>query len=178
MEWFSDSLLSCANVGAAGEMSKSEWSSSDVFRNYLTKHFASYASISSGSDGEPTLVLYDGHRSHISLTLTEWAKAHNVVLFVLSPHTSHLTLPLDVGVFGPFKAMYNKVCRTYMNKNPGLTVTRYQVAELTAKPHLRSLTPEILTAAFRKPGIYPVDNKVIGTRLPSCTSCNLPDRTE
>ena len=48
-----------------------------------------------------------------------------------------------------------------MNKNPGLTVTRYQVAELTAKPHLRSLTPENLTAAFRKTGIYPFDNKVI-----------------
>ena len=158
---WNDSLLSGASVGAAGEMSKSGWSSSDVFRNYLTKHFATYANISSGTDGEPTLVLYDGHRSHISLTLTEWAKAHNVVLFVLPPHTSHLTQPLDVGVFGPFKAMYNKECQTYMNKNPGLTITRYQVAELTANPYLKSLTPENLTAAFRKTGIYPFDNKVI-----------------
>ena len=60
-------LLSGASVGAAGEMTKSEWSSSDVSRNYLTKHFATYANISSGTDGEPTLVLYDGHRMHISL---------------------------------------------------------------------------------------------------------------
>ena len=106
-------------------------------------------------------MLYDGHRSHISLTLTEWAKAHNVVLFVLPPHTSHLTQPLDVRVFRPFKAMYNKECQTSMNKNPGLTITRYQVAELTAKPYLKSQNPENLAAAFRKTGIYPFDNKVI-----------------
>ena len=110
---------------------------------------------------EPTLVLFDGHRPHISLTLTKWAKAHNVILFVLPPHTSHLTQPLDVGVFGPFKAIYNKECQTYMKNNPGLTITKYQVAELTSRPYMKSLTPENLTAAFRKTGIYPFDSQVI-----------------
>ena len=72
-----------------------------------------------------------------------------------------MTQPLDVGVFRPFKAMYNKACQTYINKNPGDTITRYQVAEITAKPYLKSLTLENLTAAFQKTGIYPFVNKVI-----------------
>ena len=141
-------------------MSKSGWSLSEVFQNYLTRHFAQYARITLGTT-EPTLVLFDGHRSHISLTLTKWIKAHNVILFVLPPHTSHLTQPLDVSVFGPFKAMYNKECQTYMKNNPGLTITKYQVAELTSRPYMKSLTPENLTAAFRKTGIYPFDSQVI-----------------
>ena len=109
---WSDSLLTGASTGSAGIMSKRGWSSSEVFQNYLTRHFAQYASITRGTT-EPTLVLFDGHRSHISSTLTEWAK-HTMFLFVLPHHTSHLTQPLDVGAFGPFKAMYNKECQTYI----------------------------------------------------------------
>ena len=62
---------------------------------------------------------------------------------------------------GLLKAMYNKECQTYMNKKPGLTITRYQVAKHTTNPYLKLLTPENLTAAFRKTRIYLFDNKVI-----------------
>ena len=128
--------LSGCTAGAAGEMSKSGWSSSSVFQNYLTKHFVKYAYISSVAPAEPTLVMYDGDRSHISLTWTDWARAHNLILFVLPPNTSHVTQTLDVGVFGPFKAMYNKECHTYMKNNPGQIISKYQVAEFTARPYL------------------------------------------
>ncbi|MEW8543568.1 MAG: hypothetical protein AB2693_08525 [Candidatus Thiodiazotropha sp.] len=158
---WNDELLSGSPSGASGEMSKSGWSSSSVFYNYLTKHFVKYVNISDQPATEPTLILYDGHRSHISLTLTEWARRHNVILFVLPPHTSHLTQPLDVGVFGPFKTMYNTVCQNYMKSNPGLTITKYQIAELTCKPYLKSLTAENLTAAFRKTGIHPFNSSVL-----------------
>ena len=156
---WNDELLSGASVGAAGRMSKKGWSSSDVFRKYLSEHFAPFANVGSGTD--PTLILYDGHRSHISLTLTDWAKANNAILFVLPPHTSHLTQPLDVGIFGPFKAMYNKECQAYMKNNPGITITKYQVAELTARPYMKALTPENLTSAFKKTGIHPFNSSVI-----------------
>ena len=44
-------------------------------------------------------MLYDGHKSHSQLTLTDLVNKHNVILFVLPPHSSHLTQPLDVGVY-------------------------------------------------------------------------------
>jgi hypothetical protein len=59
-----------------------------------------YSGVSLGIDQPSTLLLYDGHRSHINLTLTDWAKQNNVILYVLL---------LDVSVFGPLKAMYNKI---------------------------------------------------------------------
>ena len=63
-----------------------------------------------------TFILYDGHKSHISLILSDWARKHKVTLFVLPPLSSHLTQPLDVAVFGPFKAIYNSECQAYMKK--------------------------------------------------------------
>ena len=122
VQW-NDSFLEGAATGAAGTMSKSGWSNSEVFQSYLNKHCLKYSNVSTGSPTEPTLVLYDGHRSLVSLTLTNWARRNNIILFVLPPHTSHLTQPLDVGIFGPFKSMYNKKCQDYMKHNPGLSIT-------------------------------------------------------
>ena len=142
-------------------MSKSGWSNSGVFQSYLNNHFLKYSNVSNGSPTEPTLVLYDGHRSHVSLTLTNWARRNNIIVFVLPPHTSHLTQPLDVGIFGPFKSMYNKECQDYMKHNPGLSITKYKVAKLTAKPYARAVSAENLASAFRKTGIFPYNSKAI-----------------
>jgi len=155
---WNDDFMKGACPGSAGEMSKSGWSNTSVFLNYLTKHFISYVP----TDSEyPTLILYDGHRSHISLTLAEWAKANNIILFVLPPHSSHLTQPLDVGIFGPFKNIYYQECQRFMKLNPGLNITKYNIAELTSKPYLKALSPENLTSAFKKTGISPFNKSAI-----------------
>jgi hypothetical protein len=143
-------FVNCSLPGSSGEMSESGWSSTKIFNNYVTTHLVMYANVTVGKDKAPTLLLYDGHRTHINLTLTEWAKYHNVVLFVLPPHTSHLTQPLDVGVFGPLKAMYNKECQLYMERNPGINISKYQVAKLTNKPYMRALSSENLISALKK----------------------------
>ena len=106
-------------------------------------------------------MLYDGHRSHVSLTLTNRDRRNNIIIFVLPPHTSPLTQPLDVGIFGPFKSTYNKDCQDYMKHNPGLSITKYEVAKLTAKPYVIAVSAENLTSAFRKTGIFPYNSKAI-----------------
>ena len=67
---WNDSFLEGAATGAVGTMSKSGWSNSEVFQSYLNDHFLKYSNMSTGSQTEPTFALYDGHRSHVSLTLT------------------------------------------------------------------------------------------------------------
>ena len=125
------------------------------------EHLAKHVAVSEGKDRAATLIMYDGHKSHLSLTVTEWAKKRNVILFVLSPHTSHLTQPLDVAVFGPLSSQYYKECQSYLQQNPGISITRYEVAKLTAKPCLKALCPENITAGFRKSGIYPYNNQTL-----------------
>jgi len=64
----------------------------------------------------PTLVMFVGHRSHISLDLLQWAESKNMILFVLPPHCSYLLHPLDIGCFGHFKQIYNTDCKNYLRK--------------------------------------------------------------
>ena len=89
-----------------------------------------------------------------------WVHSHfagfvmlRLILFVLPSHSSHVTQPLNVAVFGPFKEIYYSECQAYMKKYPGANITNYQTAELTNKPYLIS--------AVRRTGIYPFDNKDI-----------------
>ena len=48
-----------------------------------------------------------------------------------------------------------------MQKNPGMNISKYQVAALTYKPYIKAMSPENLISSFRKTGIFPFNNKVI-----------------
>ena len=158
---WNNNFLDGAPPGSNGKMSESGWSNTAIFTHYITSFFASHVGITDNKDQATTLILYDGHKSHVNLTLTNWAKRHNTVLFVLPPHTSHLTQPLDVAVFGPFKSMYNKECQMFLQKNPGINITKNDVAKLTSRPYMRAMSPENLVSAFRRTGIYPFNNTAI-----------------
>ena len=64
------------------------YSNTDIFSTYAKSHFFKYVQ---GIDlDQYVILLYDGHRSHIYLSLIEWAKQNKIILFVLPPHTSHV----------------------------------------------------------------------------------------
>lgn len=121
-------LMEGKTVGASGTVTASGWSNSDVFRTYMKDHFLNVQ----GRDGDPILVLYDGHRIHIALDLIEWARDNNIILFVLPPHCSHILQPMDRGCFGLLQITYNQECLTFSRKNHR-TVTRYDVCGLVVK---------------------------------------------
>ena len=148
-----DDLLEKTCPGASGEMSETGWSNSVTFQNYLSNHFLRFVTI---EESKPHLVIFDGHKSHVSLSLTNWGKDHGLVFYILPPHTSHVTQPLDVACFGPLKAMYNIECQTYMRQNPGQTIDRYVVAQLSSKAYLKAFSPSNVVSAFKKTGIFPL----------------------
>ncbi|KAJ8297694.1 hypothetical protein KUTeg_024225 [Tegillarca granosa] len=88
------------------------------------------------------LLLYDGHRSQISISLIQWARKNNIILFVLPPHTSHLLQPMDVGCFGPFEAIYQQYAHKFMRQNIGRSITRYDVCALACKVYDHALCPK------------------------------------
>ena len=155
---WNEELLKGTSPGTNGEMSESGWSNSTTFLNYLQNHFLKFIP---RSEGNKHLIIFDGHRSHVSLTLTSWGKEHGIEFFILPPHTSHLTQPLDVGCFAPLKAIYNVECQTYMRLNPGHQITRYVVGELACKAYLKALSPDNIISAFRRTGIFPFKREKI-----------------
>ena len=57
--------------------------------------------------------------------------------------------------------MYNKECQVYMKNNPGITINKYQVAELTARQYIKAMKSENCSSAFKKTGIHPYNNTVM-----------------
>lgn len=92
------------------------------------------------------------------LTLAKLAKSYYLFL---KPHSSHLTQLLDVVVFGTMELYDTKnVKHTYM-PNPGVFITRYEVARLTIVSYRRAFSHENIISAFRKAGIYPFYTEII-----------------
>ncbi len=58
--------------------------------------------------GPYRMLVLDGHESRIHAEFDEYCKANNIVPLCLPAHSSHLTQPLDVGVFGPWKNAYGE----------------------------------------------------------------------
>lgn len=152
-------LLAGCSAGANGTVTDSGWSNGQVFETYLNDHFLKY--VQGRNKDEPILILFDGHRSHISMTLIDWAKENNVVLFVLPAHTSHALQPLDLGCFGPFQRIYNAECHKFIRDNPSSRVTRYNVCSIACKAYSHALSPENLKGSFRRSGIYPFDPSAV-----------------
>ena len=123
------------------------------------------------------LILFDGHKSHVNLALQEWGRENNVIFFVLPPHTSHLLQPLDVGCFAPLKAVYYRECQIYLGQNPGTVINKYVVGELSSKAFIKAMTPNNLTSAFQKSGLYPFNkDSVPSFQLAPSTIYPIPEK--
>jgi hypothetical protein len=152
-------LLEGATPGVSGIVSETGWSNSTVFRKYLKEHFMKY--VQGRDPSEPLLLLYDGHKSHVSLGLIDWAKELNLILFVLPPHTSHILQPLNVGCFGPFQKTYDNLKAKFMGEKSSSSIPKHSVCNLGYKAYMLSLTPTNLCSSFRKCGIYPFDPSAV-----------------
>ena len=152
-------LLAGAIPGTDGTVSPTGWSNTDIFINYLTNHFPKY--VQGRSENKPLLVLYDGHRSHISLPLINWARDHNIHLFILPAHTSHVLQPLDIGCFGPFERIYNADCHKYMREHSCTGLDKYSICAVACNAYSKSLSPGNLINSFRKAGIYEFNPSVV-----------------
>ena len=79
-------------------LSKKGWMDQELFEKWFSRHFLRYA-----PPARPLLVMLDGHSSHYSPTAVRMTAEEGVVLFALPPNTTHISQPLDKGVFGPLK---------------------------------------------------------------------------
>ena len=110
------------------------------------------------------MLVLDGHESHVSAELDEYCKKNNIITLCLPPHSSHLTQPLDIGVFGPLKKVYSariselvKMHITHITKDDFFPA--FKIA------FLETFTPENIAGGFRGSGLYPFNPDKIISKL-------------
>ena len=111
------------------------------------------------------LLICDGHDSHITGEFIGHCMDNDILLFILPPHSSHLTQPLDVGVFRPLKKYMAKELQPLISTG----LARLQKVEwLTAfvKAHKQAFSAPNIFGGFRGTGIHPFQPRKVLNRVP------------
>jgi hypothetical protein len=99
-------------AGAEFCITESGYAQTETFRQFLdffVKHEPSHK----------TLLIMDGHRSHVDAEAVNIAERNNVIILLLPAHTSHELQPLDKAMFKSLKAAFYKQCRYWHCQHPG-----------------------------------------------------------
>ena len=108
------------------------------------------------------VLFMDGFRCHTkNLQVLQLLAKNNIIAVVLPGHTSSSLQPLDVGVFSPLK----NYTRTKMGKrilaNPLNKVSKRDFPSFVAGPWKQAMTLLNIVSAFKKSGLWPVDEMAI-----------------
>uniref|UniRef100_A0A336MLY5 CSON003630 protein n=1 Tax=Culicoides sonorensis TaxID=179676 RepID=A0A336MLY5_CULSO len=144
-----ETFLKGAPLGSLSN--KSGWMTGDLFVKVL-QHIQSHTN---SSKDHPILLLMDNHESHISVNAIEFCRSNGITCLSFTPHTSHNLQPLDVSVYGPFKAKLKTAFSDWHTYNVGKTLTIYNVLELSKLAFYPSFTASNIISGFQKPGISP-----------------------
>ena len=109
------------------------------------------------ANGQYRLLIKDGHDGHDSHITGDWL-AHcldnKIIPTVLGPHSSHLTQPLDVGIFGPLKkVMAREITPVLMTQVHRLHKREWLEAYINA--HEAVFTSHNIQSAFCGAGLVP-----------------------
>ena len=143
-----DVLKVGALAGTTFRCSDSGWVNSELFMDWF-KLFTEMI-----PPTRPILFIVDGHASHISVEVIEYAQKNQIHMLCLPAHTTHLLQPLDVGVFKSLKSFYYKACKEYTTDHPGRVITTDVIASLLADAWPQSITPINIMSGFKKSGTY------------------------
>ena len=108
-----------------------------------------------------TLLIMDGHRSHVDVEAVELAERNDISILLLPAHTSHEIQPLDKAVFKSLKNSFYDLSRVWHNQNPGRTVNKLSFSQIFTGAWNRAATMQNAVAGFRACGIHPLNPSVI-----------------
>ena len=118
------------------------------------------------ANGQYRLFLCNGHGSHCTGPFLAHSIQHKILVFVLIPHSSHLTQPLDNSIFGPLKRVLSgKVCPLFQTG-----ISRIQKAEWLKgyyDAHRQVFSSKNIKGGFSGTGIFPYNPGKVLNRIVS-----------
>jgi hypothetical protein len=115
--------------------------------------------------GGKRLLICDGHESHISSQFISFAMDHEIELILLVPHSSHITQPLDVGVFAPLKQAIGRSLDRLLRVGIA-RLEKVEWVEYYMKARPEAFTAKNINSAWRGSGLFPFNpSKVANTFL-------------
>jgi hypothetical protein len=106
----------------------------------------------------PLILIYDGHKSHLGLTLIQKAREESISIIKLPSHTTDRLQPLDVSCFRPLKMAWDERLVAYQRKNGFEPLKRAEFVDLLCEVWPEKLSSSTIKSGFRKTGVFPLDS--------------------
>lgn len=110
------------------------------------------------------MLVLDGHESHINAEFDEYCKANNIIPLCLPAHSSHLTQPLDVGVFSPLKKAYGAEI-SFLARANITHITKDDFFPAFKLAYQAVFTEQNVKGGFRGSGLVPLDPEAVISKL-------------
>ncbi len=110
--------------------------------------------------GAHRLLIMDNYGSHLTYEFLQYADFHNIVIFTLPPHYTHVTQPLNVGIFQPMKHYHSEV----IDETIRLGSTSFNKQDFLASftsLRAKAFTESNIRSAFKQTGLVPYSPKVV-----------------
>ena len=146
-----------APLGAWAEFHESGWIQAHIF----TKWFKTFIKFSKSSKTTPTLLLLDGHSTHVKNSeLIDLAQENGVNILCFPPHCTHRLQPLDVAFMKPLSNFYTEQVSIWMRDNFHRVLQLKHIYEVFGKAFMKAAKMETAVNAFKKTGISPFNRNV------------------
>lgn len=135
--------------------SDSGWMTGEVFFEYISNDFNSW--LERNNIKRPILLLIDGHKSHMTLPLSQFCAQHDIILYALPPNTTHILQPADVSVFKPMKQEWKNTVKNWQKRpeNSNQIVTKINFCKVFEETLQNTQMQSHVVKGFRKCGLYP-----------------------
>ncbi|KAK4697453.1 hypothetical protein P7C70_g8208, partial [Phenoliferia sp. Uapishka_3] len=109
--------------------------------------------------GEWILLLYDGHRSHLTVEFLLWAISHQILCVCLPSHTTGWTQPADVGIFYTLSICYHRVLSQSLRTDE--LISKSTFGKMYSEARKKAFTGPLIRKAFETAGVWPVNARKI-----------------
>jgi len=139
------------------------WTSNEHAKKWLKEDFEPCTL--EKANGEPRLLIFDGHGSHTTVDVVRHCILNRIHLALLPPHSSHLTQPLDIGVFSSLKAhMTQEMDRFIRTRIPRIQKAEWLHAFVNARA--KAFTNRNIRSGWSGSGLDPFIPEKVLERVP------------
>ncbi|XP_044754185.1 uncharacterized protein LOC123320469 [Coccinella septempunctata] len=139
--------------------SESGWMTGESFFEYVSNIFHPW--LIRNNIPLPVIFYVDGHKSHLTMHLSNFCSDNGIILISLFPNATHMLQPMDVGVFHPLKNGWKNAVARFRVENNKQKIRKENFAPLLATTIKEVLNVRILQNAFRTCGLFPFNANAI-----------------
>jgi hypothetical protein len=134
-------------------LSDSGWMKAEVFYDYIKNVLHPY--LLKTKRQLPVLLFVDGHKTHLSLEVSELCKSLDIFLVALYPNATRLMQPADVSAFRPLKQAWKESVLKWRRENPLAALTKTDFVPVLKEAVVNGIKPSTVINGFRTTGLCP-----------------------